>query len=421
MTRVYQAEQILYLTLDGPASFSKLDEQRKRRVDNAWSAKRTGNFDSQQFTPGCTFMTRFEEFIKEMVLDGITRAPKVIISGASCPGEGEFKMFEEIRQSALKNPNISRAVVALDSDTYVQSIIHGIPRMHVMIPTWEPESRFGNFDVDQCTQILREQAQGRCNAQWRLDFALLTAFSGNDYLPAMPFGNYSSLWPAYCKQSTAEMINVERRQIDVHKFKAFLQHFMKYHFPPVHQNFQNTLLKLSRERPKKTHENIVSFLRSAVGVVNLTSGHIDPAMNIDYRNDCSPSIGVLADLDPDRVAEDLVRPSTNASQVEPLMPGAAAVMVLDMSERAVKYLPPAMHPIARAYTKRKRTFKSDHDGASWVHEQINALTKSELGIQIASIFPRQPLVLTNQTRAVGSPLTDQKETVSMGNIKTCLI
>lgn len=54
----FQPARKLFLTIDGPASLGKLDEQRRRRINSRRASEQSGTFDAQQFSPGCTFMTR---------------------------------------------------------------------------------------------------------------------------------------------------------------------------------------------------------------------------------------------------------------------------------------------------------------------------------------------------------------------------
>lgn len=82
------------------------------------------SFDSNLITPGTTFLSSVSEAIRGYIRERIAthrlwKNLTVVFSDASCPGEGEHKIMEFIRQeraSAGYDPNQVHCIYGADAD-----------------------------------------------------------------------------------------------------------------------------------------------------------------------------------------------------------------------------------------------------------------------------------------------------------------
>lgn len=82
------------------------------------------SFDSNVITPGTTFLSGVADAIRSYVKDRLAshrlwKNLTVIFSDANCPGEGEHKIMEFIRQeraSATYDPNQTHCIYGADAD-----------------------------------------------------------------------------------------------------------------------------------------------------------------------------------------------------------------------------------------------------------------------------------------------------------------
>jgi len=82
------------------------------------------SFDSNLITPGTKFLSEVSERIrayikKRLACDKLWKNLTVVFSDANCPGEGEHKIMEFIRQQRASNsydPNQSHCIYGADAD-----------------------------------------------------------------------------------------------------------------------------------------------------------------------------------------------------------------------------------------------------------------------------------------------------------------
>lgn len=153
LVRIARPRNLLYLAIDGCAPRAKLNQQRARRFHAAFEAQfkknsdrvlhktvETGSdkdpndaetdappparLDSNTITPGTPFMARLSLAIKYYVAhrqatSAYWQSLTVIFSDAQCPGEGEHKIMQFIRQQRSRpgyDPNQVHCIQGLDAD-----------------------------------------------------------------------------------------------------------------------------------------------------------------------------------------------------------------------------------------------------------------------------------------------------------------
>lgn len=169
----------LIVAVDGLAPMAKIAQQRKRRYASTPGAL----FDSNCITPGTPFMKRLDVnldiFFKSPVFAGVQ---EVLYSSYTDPGEGEHKIVRHLRslvpQKNQKGPGGQKGhhvINGVDSDLIVLAMLVKLDNVWVMK---------GKEYIS--IRILKNWLLKKYNLRSIEDFAILTFFVGNDFLPKIP-------------------------------------------------------------------------------------------------------------------------------------------------------------------------------------------------------------------------------------------
>ena len=112
--KLTNVKDLIYIAIDGPAPRTKMEQQRQRRLKSFHEKK---IWDTNQITPGTSFMNNLNNYLKEKCK---TLKIPSIISDSNEPGEGEHKIMKYIDNLPLNNINI---VYGLDADLIMLSMI----------------------------------------------------------------------------------------------------------------------------------------------------------------------------------------------------------------------------------------------------------------------------------------------------------
>eukprot|EP00501_MAST-03F_sp_TOSAG23-6_P000686 GSMAST32.ASY1.ANO1.713.1 assembled CDS len=209
---VARPRKLLYMAVDGVAPRAKMNQQRSRRFRAAQERdevlrkngmqvppKKKPSWDHNVITPGTVFMTKLSEHLRWYCHDRLTNNPnwkhlKIVLSDARCPGEGEHKIMQYIRQQRAQpgyNPNEKHILHGLDADLIMLGLAtheanFTIFREQVFTPKGKEGEKFLHIS------ILREYLpKGQIPFVYNFerivdDFVFLCFFVGNDFLPHLP-------------------------------------------------------------------------------------------------------------------------------------------------------------------------------------------------------------------------------------------
>lgn len=134
---IIQPSNRVCVSFDGVSPLAKMEQQRKRRYKGMHSGKVFENFvgrterktaltswSTSNITPGTPFMRKLSEQISAY-FHGTAKKYKVkslIISAAEEAGEGEHKIFNDIRNNNLTNENA--AIYGLDADLIMLALLN---------------------------------------------------------------------------------------------------------------------------------------------------------------------------------------------------------------------------------------------------------------------------------------------------------
>lgn len=202
-----QDMKFVYLTIDGVAPRSKMNQQRERRYKSEYfkvvksDSSKSSLWDSNKITPGTLFMNKLKEslisFAKKLQNDLMI---KVIVSDASENGEGEHKIMKIINDITTTTANI--CIYGLDADLIMLSLMNKNSDKIILIR----DNTFNNnlsddkkvidyLDIknlrkyiynDFC-HLFREKNVVNLNVEHLInDYIFVCFFLGNDFLEHLP-------------------------------------------------------------------------------------------------------------------------------------------------------------------------------------------------------------------------------------------
>ena len=188
-------QKTLVLGIDGVAPASKINQQRQRRFRSCLGTEISqSSFNPIAITPGTKFMDYLSKYIDWYIHKRVTeseewRKIKVVFSNEKCPGEGEHKLINYIREHGTEEETY--CINALDADLVMLSLATGKPNFYLLR---DDQFKTGDFSLVSIGQLRDELSR---TMEWsttithdknRLikDFILVCFMCGNDFLPNIP-------------------------------------------------------------------------------------------------------------------------------------------------------------------------------------------------------------------------------------------
>lgn len=232
ITRPYY---LVYLAADGAVSKAKIVQQRQRTYK---SSSGSGVFNRNNVKPGTEYMSRLSSQLRTVLIKRLNnlqntiddlkkklakdpedtylseilvgleeskyRGPgKLMFSDACKKGEGEHKIIRAMREERPKKGagNFARMVDVVfspDADMHILTMLNATLEDNVVIMRQkhkhkkpredEPKSRYARYEYFHVTKIRDAlKAQGVFSMQ---DFAVISCFGGNDFVPALSYFKY---------------------------------------------------------------------------------------------------------------------------------------------------------------------------------------------------------------------------------------
>jgi len=200
----------VFITFDGVAPFAKMNQQRTRRHKTEYLSTYFGEnepttaWNTSAITPGTEFMNTLSSTIMKHFQHYSSRNGSLAIqvSGSNECGEGEHKLFRELRIHDFDDDTV--AVYGLDADLFMLSIFHIHCCKNIYVFREAPEFMKNSIPVDPgadtnapffvdisslVASILTEMNCKYASADRIYDYAFLCFFLGNDFLPHFPAMN----------------------------------------------------------------------------------------------------------------------------------------------------------------------------------------------------------------------------------------
>lgn len=408
--RSIRARRRIFISIDGVAPAAKLDVQRSRRASKAMESARSQMFDAQNFTPGCLFMGEVEKTIKKLGEKWSRKhgSPEFefVVSGSGVKEEGEIKIAREL---ALQNQinfgkRLSRAFLTVDSDAFLQAFVYEIPSLFILNTQDLKSGQFGCFSGERMREAFAKIVPNRPSVQ--LEFALLAIFSGNDCLPALPFGGITSIWSCYL-----EYIRLDELQrhpfvnkegiIDFEGIAAFSKFMLEFHFEDTNNKKLYKSFSEKRPRPLST-DDILDYFQAAQWSLSRLAGTPLPQSLSIFSSPCTPALFDLANINTTELNEKLRAACTDLKDNKmdkKKIPGAAAIMMLDpTSPQSSSYIAQPLRSLFEEYHSDATVDNlDDHSKFKKLCQRILAIPKDNFTAEeLAVTFPSQSEVFSKK-------------------------
>lgn len=203
-------KSVLMLAVDGPAPKAKINQQRTRRVNNKKSSSEF--FDPVMISPGTPFMDEIGDYLQKRFvseyaprISKVSRAVRIIYSGHREYGEGEHKIFDQMRLENPRGKARFNVVMGEDSDLAVISMLQN-DKIIWMRGNFRSKSAYSPLDLavrdrsndekwnnlyDNHFQymridILASRISNRYLKPYSIaEFVAMTTMMGNDFIPAI--------------------------------------------------------------------------------------------------------------------------------------------------------------------------------------------------------------------------------------------
>ena len=230
MVELIKPKSLLMIALDGVSPIAKISDQLSSRfiksnnkfieINNFLDElhlERKNVFDKNEISPCTNFMINFEKYIDNYIQQKIKEKANIwkdiniILSGTNVPGEGEYKIMEEIRQgkSKEKKESIRHCIFSGDADFILLSLLIHEPNIVILKRGTSSKSKNEyNFEFTKennllyfnefiYISVLREylyiefcKLKTKIKFEYNIerfydDFALLSFLLGNDFIPGL--------------------------------------------------------------------------------------------------------------------------------------------------------------------------------------------------------------------------------------------
>jgi len=203
----------IIIAIDGPAPYSKLILQRKRRLASIKNVD-MGNLSSIHLTPGTKFMRYIDNIMDEYIR--ITKNKfkfnkvNIQIFNSSYPDEGELKLFKYISKNS-HNKNQSYIIVGNDADLIVMIVANlSLYNTSILIKEGHIHKLLNVCDMIESfysKNISKNNIHIKLN-NTRHDFSCLSLMMGNDYLPKLQIVKFDTLFDSYNRVIRANNIGL---------------------------------------------------------------------------------------------------------------------------------------------------------------------------------------------------------------------
>jgi 5'-3' exoribonuclease 2 len=251
---ITKVSDLVYIAIDGPAPRTKMEQQRYRRLR---SSKEKKVWDTNQITPGTSFMDKLIKFLncKCKLLK-----VKYIISDSNEPGEGEHKIMKYMD---TLNKGTINVVYGLDADLIMLSMIRDY---NVLLLRERTEYNIENLETNYIfldisflkkylLQSIKKDYYNISDNTILHDYLFLCFFIGNDFIINSPSINIRynglnillSIYSDLQKDYYGNFYLLENDKINYHNLKLLIQRMAI--------SEENNINEISKKRNKLEERN----------------------------------------------------------------------------------------------------------------------------------------------------------------------
>ena len=200
-----------FIAFDGVVPYAKMKQQRERRFKSTILQsleKKTKTFDTCCITPGTKFMKNLNNHMKQY-LENI-QDYNITFSGSDVPGEGEHKIYHNVRTLCLQEHTVY--IYGLDADLIILSLEHLQYCKNIFLVRENFENELIKLNINALQKCIHKELNPSLHIPQSTisqDYITLSFILGNDFLPHSPILN----------------IRTQGIKNTIHCYKETLKHF----------------------------------------------------------------------------------------------------------------------------------------------------------------------------------------------------
>ena len=178
---IVKPSDCVFIAMDGPVPVAKMIRQRERRFKKIEPSDTNSTFDSNKITPGTEFMHKLAQRIHSLISLRVFQVRCVLFSDSSVPGEGEWKIFQHIRNEC--NSATLICLYGLDADLVVWTMASNCLR-NVILCREDDDGVLMFFELYQSLNRLLHKKHGLNIHDYKVlwDIVLVLMLGGNDFV-----------------------------------------------------------------------------------------------------------------------------------------------------------------------------------------------------------------------------------------------
>ena len=230
IVELIRPKSLLMISLDGVSPIAKIGDQLKSRYKKSFGCPNeinqflsklnleiNNNFEGNKISPCTDFMINLEKYLDDYIQkkvkdeDSTWKNINIILSGTNVPGEGEYKIMEQIREEKMKEEknNMKYCIFSGDADFILLSLLIHEPNIIILKGgnSTKNNNRY-NFEFTKennsllfnefiYISVLREyldiefcKLKNKIKFKYNIenfcdDFAFLSLLFGNDFIPPL--------------------------------------------------------------------------------------------------------------------------------------------------------------------------------------------------------------------------------------------
>ena len=289
-----RSKESTMITLDGPASISKilLQLERRHRIMQQGQGNSLKNLlaiPSAFLTLGTLFMRKVEESITRSIKtilkhehqhQRLLNQRSITLSGPCTLGEAEDKIMTSLQKrwesltSSTGKMEKRFAIFGCDGDLLVYTIATSplfVDFINCIPSSSGIKNSLSKFSKDLWVDELRQLFPNIKSIERIMDdFLFLTLMCGNDYLPSVAYGGIKSTWHFYVAFQSSQqypkfIVQLDRLNstLDVDNFKEFLEFLFTNNSALQNQRmYSKTLLQFNRIQPDEYLRQLLEALHN---------------------------------------------------------------------------------------------------------------------------------------------------------------
>lgn len=249
MVNIMKPKKFVGIFIDSVSPKAKWNLQRHRRIREYSKYSNECSFNFNNISNGTEFMTKFSEFFENKIKikknsDSIWKKIEVVFSGPDVAGEGDYKMFDYIKENNVINSNSKNyekgCIYSTDSDFYLLLLANHFNSFLVYNEFDNRNNKLKKkvfFSIRKFRQTILDLFPSRSeNEHDKLinDFVCLCFLTRNNYLPGIHDVLFDDIVEVYQENYKTIRLTNDNGKLNEKGLKIFF-HLLKKKIVPINK------------------------------------------------------------------------------------------------------------------------------------------------------------------------------------------